>query len=70
MTVSMREFFAQDADLLPAREALQASVWDTLGSLLNGGLGLGTDVNRLPVYNDTYPDNFLHSGLRPLPAIV
>jgi hypothetical protein len=75
MTLSVHEFSVQDAELLPAREALQAGTWGQLGGLFSGLFGAGTGMNQVPGHHggDLYgnhPGNYMNSGPRPLPAIL
>ncbi|GLY67122.1 hypothetical protein [Amycolatopsis taiwanensis] len=65
MPVSVLEFSGQDADLLPAREALQVGPMDGLAGLFGGALGVGQALNHFPAYHGS----FLHGGPRPLPVI-
>lgn len=64
MPVSVHEISVQEADLLPAREALQAGPLDGLAGLLGGALGFG-QANQFPASHGI----LFHSGPRPLPVV-
>lgn len=65
MPVSVHEISVQKADLLPAREALQAGPLDGLAGLFGGVLGFGHASNQFPVSHGI----LFHGGPRPLPVV-